>query len=504
MDKYLRRSEARYRRLFEAARDGILLLNSVTAQIEDVNPFLIEMLGYSHAEFLGKKIWEIGAFKDTPLSKDAFNELQTKGFIRYDDLPLVAKNGRRFPVEFVSNVYDCEGTQVIQCNIRDNTKRHMAEIALRATTRALKMLSESNVASLSAGTEMHLIDEYCRIAVETGGYRMAWIGAADGEPEKLVKTISHYGHEDGYLGATRITWDDTEQGNGPTGRAIRSGHVQFTDDIASDPTMGPWRDEALKHGYHAIIAVPFRLPNEVMACLTLYSAKIDIWSDPERRLLQEIAVDLGLGIATLQTAVDKIRYEVNLRESLEQTIQAIADTGEARDPYTAGHQRRVAGICSGIAAELGLDADRIHGIRLAASIHDLGKIGIPTDILSTPRCLSAAEFAIIKEHPCIGLHIIKDINFPWPIGKMVVKHHERIDGSGYPFGLKGDALLLESKILAVADVVEAMASHRPYRAALGIDAALNEVTAQRGITLDSDVVDACLMLFLEHGYKIND
>ena len=178
IDRAIRVSETRYRRLFETAQDGILLLNAETAQIEDVNPFLIDMLGYSHAEFLGKKIWEIGAFKDTALSKDAFIELQTKRFIRYDDLPLVAKNGTRFSVEFVSNAYDCEGIQVIQCNIRDNTKRHIAEIALRATTRALKMLSESNVALLRAETEHILLAEFCRIAVETGGYRMAWHGLA--------------------------------------------------------------------------------------------------------------------------------------------------------------------------------------------------------------------------------------------------------------------------------------------------------------------------------------
>ncbi len=150
LQKALRLSDARYRRLFEAALDGILLLNAETAQIEDVNPFLIELLGYSHDEFLGKKIWEIGAFKDTALNRETFVELQTRHYVRYDDLPLVAKDGTRVSVEFVSNLYDCEGIDVIQCNIRDNTKRHLAEIALKVTTRSLQMLSESNVALLGA------------------------------------------------------------------------------------------------------------------------------------------------------------------------------------------------------------------------------------------------------------------------------------------------------------------------------------------------------------------
>ena len=179
----------------------------------------------------------------------------------------------------------------------------------------------------------------------------------------------------------------------------------------------------------------------------------------------------------------------------------IADTSEERDSYTAGHQRRVAQLCSKIGTELGLSADRIHGLHLSASIHDLGKIGIPAEILAKPRRLTAMEFGMIKEHPTIGFNILKVVKFPWPIAQIIVQHHERIDGSGYPAGIKGDDMLLESKILAVADIVEAMASHRPYRAALGIESALKEITSQCGVTLDAMVVDACLRVF-QQGYKI--
>jgi HD-GYP domain-containing protein (c-di-GMP phosphodiesterase class II) len=153
---------------------------------------------------------------------------------------------------------------------------------------------------------------------------------------------------------------------------------------------------------------------------------------------------------------------------------------------------------------MGLSADRIHGLHLAASIHDLGKIGIPAEILAKPRRLTAMEFGMIKEHPTIGFNILKSVSFPWPIAKIIFQHHERIDGSGYPMGIKGDDLLMESKILSVADVVEAMASHRPYRAALGIEAALGEITAQRGTTLDAEAVDACLRVFSEQGYKLQE
>ncbi|OAH97429.1 PAS sensor protein [Methylomonas methanica] len=504
-DKALRFSEARFRRLFETAQDGILLLNAETGTIEEVNPFLMQLLGYSHEEFLGKKLWDIGVFRDSALNRAEFSELQTKGHIRYDNLPLQTKDGRSIPVEFVSNIYECDGIDVIQCNIRDNTKRHLAEIELRATSRALKMLSESNVALIRATTETDLLNEYCRIAVETGGYRMAWVGFADLGPDKRVDAIVCHGHDDGYLTIANISWSETTaHGNGPTGRAIRSEKVQFVENIATDPSYVPWREQALQRGYHSAICLPFRLSSKAVACLNLYGDKIDTWSTAERQLLQEISGDVGFGIAALRTAIAKFDYQEQLRESLEKTIQVIADTGEERDSYTGGHQRRVANICTKIATEFGLDADRIHGLHLAATIHDLGKIGVPAEILAKPRRLTAMELGLIKEHPAIGFNILKDVSFPWPIAEIIHQHHERLDGSGYPQGLHGDDLLLESKILAVADIVEAMASHRPYRPALGIDAALTEIIRQRGISLDEQVVDICLRVFQVQGYVIED
>lgn len=501
-NKALQLSEKRYRRVFETSQDGILLLNAETAQIEDVNPFLIELLGYSYDEFLGKKIWEIGAFKDAALNKEAFVELQATRYIRYDDLPLETKDGRLISVEFVSNVYDFEGSNVIQCDIRDNTKRHRAEVALRATSRALQMLSESNVALLHEKNEKNLLIEYCRIAVETGGYRMAWIGLADSGPDKRVNVVARYGHDDGYLDTLQISWAETENGMYTTGQAIRSGQVQCSNDISIDPAMTPWRVEALKRGYKSSISLPFQFADGMVACLTIYGAMRENWSAPERELLQEIAADLAFGIAALRTTIAKMQYQESLRISLEQTIHVIANTIDERDAYTAGHQRQVANLSSRIAVELGLSADRIHGLHLAAMIHDLGKIGIPSELLAKPKLLSAMELGLVKEHVNIGFNILKDIAFPWPIAQIIRQHHERIDGSGYPLGLTGDELLPESKILAVADEVEAIASHRPYRAALGVEAALAEITAHRGTLFDTAVVDACLCLFREKGYKI--
>jgi HD-GYP domain-containing protein (c-di-GMP phosphodiesterase class II) len=216
--------------------------------------------------------------------------------------------------------------------------------------------------------------------------------------------------------------------------------------------------------------------------------------------MEQIASDLAYGIATQRAEIAKTRHREDLRDALEQTIHVIAETVDQRDPYTAGHERRVADLCVHIAQKLGLPEDRTHGIHLAASIHDLGKIGIPAEILSKPGLLTPTQFNLLKEHAQLGYDILKDVAFPWPIADAILQHHERLDGSGYPLGLQGDAISLEARILAVADVVEAMSSHRPYRAAQGVEVALDEILAQRGSLYDAQVADACVQVFREDGY----
>ncbi len=200
---------------------------------------------------------------------------------------------------------------------------------------------------------------------------------------------------------------------------------------------------------------------------------------------------------------ERLASAAKLEQTLLQSIEAIAATVEARDLYTAGHQRRVAVLASAIAHEMGLPDDKIRGLYLAATIHDLGKIRIPAEILSKPGALNPVEFELIKTHPQTGYDIIKDVKFPWPIAQMVLQHHERLDGGGYPQRLPGEQMLVEAKILAVADVVEAMSSHRPYRPGLGLDVALAEITKQRGVLYDAEVVDSCIALFREKKFDMN-
>jgi PAS domain S-box-containing protein len=213
--------------------------------------------------------------------------------------------------------------------------------------------------------------------------------------------------------------------------------------------------------------------------------------------------------AIARDITDRKRAEEELRKSLEQlrraiqtTIQVLVMAVEMKDPYTAGHQRRMTDLARTMATEMGLPPEKIEGLRLAGVIHDIGKIILPTEILSKPTKLSDIEFSMIKEHVRLGYDILKDVESPWPLAEIVLQHHERMDGSGYPRGLKGEEILIEARILAVADVVEAMASHRPYRPALGIGAALAEIEKNRGLLYDSHVVDTCLRVFREKGYQI--
>jgi putative two-component system response regulator len=245
-------------------------------------------------------------------------------------------------------------------------------------------------------------------------------------------------------------------------------------------------DKALEMGAYGFIVKPFKT-SEVM---------INVASALRRRSLEQWNRIYSEGLGQM---VDE--RTAKLQQTLDGVIQAIALSVEARDPYTSGHQRRVAELASAVAEKLNFSRDRIKGIYMGGMIHDLGKIAVPAELLSKPTRLSETEFAIIRTHCKAGYEILKGIDFPWPIAGIVHQHHERINGSGYPQGLKGAEILFEARIMAVADVVEAMASHRPYRPSLGTPAALDEISKNRGVIYDSQAVDACLGLFRAGGFK---
>jgi len=247
-------------------------------------------------------------------------------------------------------------------------------------------------------------------------------------------------------------------------------------------------EKALEIGAYGFIVKPFKI-SEVMINVSsaLRRQSLELWSRIYRENLEQIVVE--------RTA--------QLEETLEGVIQVVAHSVETRDPYSSGHQRRVAELVCAIGKKLDFGEDRVKGIGMAGLVHDVGKLSVPAEILSKPGRLSASEFGLIKGHPSAGYEILKGIKFPWPIADIVYEHHERMDGSGYPRGLKGEHTLLESRIMAVADVVEAMVSHRPYRPALGIEAALEEISKNKGKLYDSAAAEACVRVFSEDGFRFS-
>ncbi len=268
------------------------------------------------------------------------------------------------------------------------------------------------------------------------------------------------------------------------------------------------RIKGMDIGANAFLAKPidqYELVSQVNVALRIKKAEDALREERNslERKIQEKTAALRQEITERKRAEEKLKDTLeSLRKAVGTTIQVMASAVEARDPYTAGHQTRSADLARAIATEMGLSPEKIEGIRMAGSIHDIGKLSIPAEILSKPRKLWEIEFRMIKEHSRRGYEILKDVESPWPLAEMVYQHHERMDGSGYPINLKGEEICMEARILAVADVVESMASHRPYRPTLGIDVALEEIEKNRGTLYDEVVADACLRLFREKVFQL--
>ena len=324
LSEALRISESRYRRLFEAAHDGILLLNADTAQIEDVNPYLIEMLGYSHAEFLGKKLWEVGSFADIAQSQDMFDVLKTQGYVRYDDLPLKTKTGEKIPVEFVSNTYDCEGIKVIQCNIRNISERKADRAKILRHAQLYAALSQCNKAIVHSTGEEELFIQICRAAVEFGGMKMAWIGLVDSETN-LVHPVASFGDDTGYLKDIHVSVDaDSPFGHGPTGAAIRESQSYWCHDFLNDPVNIPWHERAVYAGFAVSASLPLHRAGIVVGAFTLYSCEVDSFDGLARDLLIEMAMDISFALDNFARETQRKLAAQELRTS-EKRFRSIFD-----------------------------------------------------------------------------------------------------------------------------------------------------------------------------------
>lgn len=500
-EEALKESEEKFRTMTASAQDAILMMDQ-GGKISYWNEAAERMFGYAADEALGFVLHHL-------LAPERFRDAYRNGFRHFTqtgegpavgktlELSALKNDGTEFPIELSLSSIGHKGEWHAIGIIRDISERKEAEAALNRANRALRTLSAGNLTLVRAASEEELLNNVTDVIVTSGGYSLVAVHFADTGAGKKLHTVAWAGSKGRKYWIQDLSWDATKRGNFPAGTAIREKQTQICRDIKNSACDSEWCKLAAKRGYHSNIALPLFDGDKVFGALSIYSTQSEPFDDEEVQLLEELAGDLAYGILNLRTRAAHERHEALLREGLEQTVQAIAATVESRDPYTAGHQKRVAELATAIAREMKLAEEQIEGIGFAAVIHDLGKIHIPAEILSKPGRLTDIEYKLIQTHPQAGYDIIKDVRFPWPIAQIILQHHECLDGSGYPLGLKGDAILIEARIIAVADVVEAISSHRPYRSALGIGPALEEIEKGRGALFDPDAVDACIRLFTQ-------
>lgn len=362
----------------------------------------------------------------------------------------------------------------------------------RQNRQSLRLMNEVNRIVMLDSNEHDPLQRLCDVLVESGHYPLAWVGFLSDNASGDVEVAFASGATD-YLTEGMISVSGAKiNGLGPTGTALRTGTSQVADEIASSEFFSPWRERAAEFQLKSSVAVPFA-PGGKRGVLSVYDWDVFAFD-------QEIVEGLESIAREMEFSVGHIRSVEKLRTALDGTLTSLGYMTEARDPYTAGHQSRVGLLGAAIAKHIGVDARIVELIRQSGDVHDIGKIAIPTEILTRPGRLSALEYEMIKAHPTVGFEILTKASVPWPIAEVARDHHERMDGSGYPSGLLASEIILPARIIAVADVVEAMAHHRPYRAALGMDAALAEITRGSGTLFDSDVVESCRAV-IEAGFS---
>ncbi len=451
-EELLRESEEKFRNLAEQSPSMIFIYKK--RRVIYANKKFEEILGFSKEEIYAPE------FDFLKLSAPEYREKTISSFEKFiggeEAAPfehtLLSKEGKKLEAILATRLIDYGGGRAILGIVTDITERKHMENALKESEKRFRSVVEHSHEGI-----LVLDDAFRIIYINGEGTRISGYS-----PEEIV------------------------------GRDFR----QFVDDPSKGQVAEYYilrqRGEPVPSRYEFNIV---RKGGE-LRCVEISSSVIE---DSKGRV--ETTAQM-LDITERKRAKEQLEESFkSLRKAMNGIIQAIALTVERRDPYTAGHQRRVADLARAIATTLALPKEQIEGIRIAAVIHDIGKIAVPAEILSRPGSLNSHEFSLIKDHAKIGYEILKEIEFPWPIAQIVFQHHERLDGSGYPQGLAGQNILLEARILAVADVVEAMASHRPYRPAHGEEKALEEISTNRATRYDPDAVDACLNLFREKEFK---
>ncbi len=487
----LHRSEENLRAVLDASQDIIHLVD-INGIILDSNKAFAKITGIELEDIIGTSVFDYGPPKSQTKRKAAIEQVFRTGEL----LELETKGiDNRIYDTYLQPVFIIdEGVKAVSIYARDITERVRAE----------QLLNALNQAVVAMGATLTQQEIFNAVAEELKQINIScMLFPLDETQSKLITKYMSY--ESSLLSAVEklmgIKFQDFSfpiEAVDLFQEVVREKNTLITDNP----------EQALQQTFPKInkkifaqIIKTLRIQRNIFAPLIVEDQVIGLFSVQSDNLTQEDTPIITAFADQLSSAWNKIGLLQNLRKTVEGTIHTIAATVEARDPYTAGHQQRVADLATAIAKEMKLTDEQIEGVKMAGLIHDLGKIQVPAEILSKPGKLTELEFGLVKIHPQVGFDLLKEIEFPWPIAQMVRQHHEKMDGSGYPQGLKGDEILLEARILAVADIVEAMSSHRPYRPALGIEKALTQIKKDKGTLLDPDVVDACLKVF-EDGYKL--
>ena len=447
-----RESEERYKALFDRSLDCVYI-HDFKGNFIDANPAALALLGYNREEIQSLNFASLLTEGQLPLVFQTLEELRNTGAQKeISEYRLRHKNGKILEIETKASViYRDRKPYAIQGLARDITERKRAEQEIKMLSAVVERSTEGMAIADLDGNIIFVNEAW----LSMHGYI---------EPEKL-------------LGKSLAVFHNKEQ---------------------MENVVKPFNQRAIKLGAYS--GEVGHITRDGKQFPTLMSTIVLKDKEGKPYALAGIARDISE-----RKRAEKALEESNekLRKTIHGVIQALAMTVESRDLYTSGHQKRVSNLACAIAAEMGLSTDQIEAIYMAGILHDIGKISIPAEILSKPGRLSEHEFGLIKSHPQVAYDILKGIKFPWPLARIVLQHHERMDGSGYPLGLLGENILLEARILAVADTVEAMASHRPYRAALGIEAGLEIIRRNKIVLYDHRVVDACIRLFEQKGFKFD-
>ncbi|MDR3710843.1 MAG: PAS domain S-box protein [Capsulimonadaceae bacterium] len=505
-EQALQESEEKFRSISLSAQDAIIMMDS-DGCISFWNPAAEKILGYSAQEVLGLELHSV-------IVSNRFHDAYRRGSVAFKitgegpaigktlELTAIAKGGREFPVEISLSAVR-RGNQWHAIGIlRDISQRKEHETKIKELNTLLLAVRRINEHVLIAESEEDLYQFICKTLSNMDPVRAVWICRK--MPDYTLLPVAWAGVDEDDLLRTSARWDESALGRGLLGTATRENRAVVIHDARSDAALAPWRDLVYKLDARCGVGIPLVVDGDVIGGLVIYSNQESYFDDEIVRFLTEVAGDATIGVKTMRLDQKLLSTLDSMQKSLHGTVETIASMVEYRDPYTAGHERRVAQLACAIGRELGLPEYQIEGLRVASYIHDLGKISIPAEILSKPSALTHIERQLVMQHAQAGYDILKKMEFPWPVPRTVLQHHERLDGSGYPQGLKGDDIIMEARIVAVADVVEAMSSHRPYRPSLGVPAALSEICRKRDTAFDGRVVDACLALFNERKFRFEE